>query len=137
MKDSDQEYRLRRFWGVAIFSLGILWGFSSLVYVPEAVLTSVRGSSWLEVFVVAAGGILSLAASIRAFYHRSHATVLLLAGGVVLLAVAICGQILILHRASGIVNLILLLLPGAIAVALGLFGKITERKGWPSLRGEG
>lgn len=136
MKDSDQEFRLRRFWGVAIFSLGALWGFSSLVYVPVAVLTSVRGSSWLEVFVVAGGGILSFAASIRALYQRESASMALLVGGLVLLAVAIAGQMVLPHHANGIPNLILLILPGAIAVALGLFGKITQRKGWPSLRGD-
>ena len=68
MKDADQQVRLRRFWGAAIFSLGTLWGIANCVYFPIAALTSIVGSSWLEVFVILAGGILTFIASIAACF---------------------------------------------------------------------
>lgn len=134
MPDVDQQTRLRQFWGAAIFSLGVLWGFSNLVYVPVAVLTTLRGSSWLEVFVVLAGGLLIFFGSIGAFYRRKLASALLLAGGILLLATAVLGQRLVRVTATGEVNLLLLLLPGITAMLFGLFGLATERKQWPPLR---
>ncbi len=134
MKDADQQVRLRRFWGAAIFSLGTLWGFSNVIYFPIAALTSIIGSSWLEVFVIFAGGILTFSASIAAFYRRRIASRFLLAGGVVLLVFAIGGQFVSPLKTHGIPNLLLLFLSGAVAIALGLFGAITDRKGWPTLR---
>lgn len=134
MKDADQQVRLRRFWGAAIFSLGTLWGFSNIIYFPVAALTSIVGSSWLEVFVIFAGGMLTFSASIAAFYQRRIASRLLLTGGIVLLGFAIGGQFVAPLNTRGIPNLLLLFLSGAVAVALGLFGAITDRKGWPSLR---
>ena len=134
MKDADQQVRLRRFWGAAIFSLGTLWGFSNIIYFPVAALTSIVGSSWLEVFVIFAGGMLTFSASIAAFYQRRIASRLLLAGGIVLLGCAIGGQFVAPLNTRGIPNLLLLFLSGAVAISLGLFGAITDRKGWPSLR---
>lgn len=134
MKDAIQQVRLRRFWGAAIFSLGTLWGFANFVYFPIAALTSIVGSSWLEVFIILAGGLLTFAASILAFYHRRIASRFLLSGGVILLVFAIGGQAIFTLSARGIPNLLLLFLSGAIAILLGLFGSITDRKGWPSLR---
>ncbi len=135
MKALGQQFRLRVFWGNAIFSLGILWGLSNLVYCPIAALTSIVGSSWLEVAVIIAGGALSFCASIGAFYRRRLASQTLVWGGLVLLLVAICGQAISEQfSAHGIVNLFLLFLAGLVAISLGLFGCITERKGWPPLR---
>jgi hypothetical protein len=134
MKDADQQVRLRRFWGAAIFSLGTLWGFSNVIYFPVAALTSIIGSSWLEVFVIFAGGLLTFGASIAAFYQRRIASRFLLIGGIVLLGFAIGGQFISPLSTRGIPNLLLLFLSGAVAVALGLFGTITDRKGWPTLR---
>jgi hypothetical protein len=134
MIDADQQVRLRRFWGAAIFSLGTLWGFSSIIYFPVAALTSIVGSSWLEVFIIFAGGLLTFTASIAAFYQRRIASRFLLAGGMILLAFAIGGQFLLPLNTRGIPNLLLLFLSGAVAISLGLFGAITDRKGWPSLR---
>ena len=134
MKDADQRVRLRRFWGAAIFSIGTLWGLANCVYFPIAALTSIVGSSWLEVCIVFAGGVLTFIASIAAFYQRRIASRFLLAGGVVLLVVAIGGQFVLPLNTRGIPNLLLLFLSGAVAISLGLFGAITDRKGWPSLR---
>lgn len=134
MKNAEQQYQLQRFWGVTIFSLGILWGLASLVYFPIAALTSIRGSSWLEVGVVLAGGIVTFAASAGAFYQRRLASLVLVFMGVVLLAVAIVGQAFSRQNASGPINLLLLFLSGAVMLSLGVFGCITERKGWPVLR---
>lgn len=134
MKDADQQVRLRRFWGAAIFSLGTLWGFSNIIYFPVAALTSIVGSSWLEVFMILAGGLLTFTGSIAAFYQRRIASRFLLAGGIILLVFAICGQFVLPLSTRGIPNLLLLFLAGAVAVSLGLFGAITERKGWPTLR---
>ncbi len=134
MKDADQQVRLRRFWGAAIFSLGTLWGFSNIIYFPVAALTSIVGSSWLEVFVIFAGGMLTFSASIAAFYQRRIASRLLLTGGIVLLGCAIGGQFVAPLNTRGIPNLLLLFLSGAVAISLGLFGAITDRKGWPTLR---
>lgn len=134
MKDADQQVRLRRFWGAAIFSLGTLWGLANCVYFPVAALTSIVGSSWLEVFIILAGGGLTFTASIAAFYRRRIASRLLLAGGIVLLGLAIGGQLVLPLSTRGIPNLLLLFLSGAVAVSLGLFGAVTERKGWPTLR---
>jgi hypothetical protein len=134
MKDADQQVRLRRFWGATFFSLGTLWGFSSVIYFPVAALTSIVGSSWLEVFIILAGGVLTFTASIAAFYQRRIASRFLLAGGIILLVFAIGGQIVLPLSTRGIPNLLLLFLSGAVAVSLGLFGAITERKGWPTLR---
>jgi hypothetical protein len=125
---------LRRFWGATIFSLGTLWGFSNVIYFPVAALTSIVGSSWLEVFIIFAGGMLTFTASILAFYHRPIASRLLLPGGFFLLAFAIGGQFIHPLSTRGILNLLLLFLSGAVAVALGMFGIITDRKGWPTLR---
>lgn len=134
MKDANQQFRLRRFWGAAIFSLGTLWGFSNIIYFPVAALTSIVGSSWLEVFIIFAGGVLTFTASILAFYHRPIASRLLLSGGFFLLLFAIGGQFIHPLSTRGILNLLLLFLSGAVAVVLGLFGVITDRKGWPTLR---
>ncbi len=134
MKDADQQFRLRRFWGAAIFSLGTLWGLANCVYFPIAALTSIVGSSWLEVCIILAGGALTFTASIAAFYQRRIASRFLLAGGVLLLVAAIGGQFVLPLNTRGIPNLLLLFLSGAAAVSLGLFGSITDRKGWPSLR---
>jgi hypothetical protein len=135
MRDKDQQLRLQQFWGTAIFTLGVLWGFANLIYCPVAALTSIVGSSWFEVFIIAAGGALSFCASIGAFYRRRLASRLLLAGGIVLLLLAILGQATNPDHAHGIVNLFLLFASGAIAAALGIFGIITDRKKWPPLRG--
>ncbi|HZC42588.1 MAG TPA: hypothetical protein VE195_00340 [Acidobacteriaceae bacterium] len=134
MKDAEQQVRLRRFWGAAIFSLGSLWGIANCVYFPIAALTSIVGSSWLEVFIILAGGALTFTASIAAFYRRRIASRLLLAGGAILLILAIGGQFILPLNTRGIPNLLLLFLSGAVAVSLGLFGTITDRKGWPALR---
>lgn len=134
MNDPEQQYRLQRFWGVTIFSLGILWGLASLVYLPIAALTSIRGSSYLEVGVVLTGGVVTLAASAGAFYRRSLASIVLMLGGFVLLAVALAGQFLQQQSVSGLINIVLLFLSGAVMLSLGIFGWITERKGWPALR---
>jgi hypothetical protein len=134
MKDADQQVRLRRFWGAAIFSLGILWGIANCVYFPIAALTSIVGSSWLEVFIILAGGALTLTASIAAFYRRRIASRFLIAGGILLLVFAIGGQMAVPFNTRGTPNLLLLFLSGAIAIALGIFGAVTEQKGWPALR---
>jgi hypothetical protein len=134
MKNADQQVRLRRFWGVAIFSLGTLWGLANCVYFPIAALTSIIGSSWLEVFIILAGGALTFAASVLAFFHRRIASLFLLCGGAILLMLAISGQYVPAVSTSGIPNLILLFLSGAVAISLGVFGAITDRQGWPSLR---
>jgi hypothetical protein len=134
MKNADQKVRLRRFWGTAIFSLGALWGLANCVYFPIAALTSIVGSSWLEVFIILAGGGLTLAGSVLAFYHRRIASLFLLCGGMVLLLLAIGGQYIPAVNTHGILNLLLLFLSGAVAIFLGLFGAITDRKGWPTLR---
>jgi hypothetical protein len=134
MKDAEQQVRLRRFWGAAIFSLGTLWGIANCVYFPIAALTSIVGSSWLEVFIILAGGALTLTASIAAFYQRRIASRFLLVGGMILLALAIGGEFVLPLDTRGIPNLLLLFLSGAVAISLGLFGVITDRKGWPSLR---
>jgi fatty-acid desaturase len=134
MKNSDQQVRLQRFWGEAIFSLGTLWGLANCVYFPIAALTSIVGSSWLEVFIILAGGVLTFTVSILAFYHRRIAARLLLAGGIFLFAFAIGGQLILPLSTRGIPNLLLLFLSGAMAIFLGVFGEITDRRGWPSLR---
>jgi len=134
MKDADQQVRLRRFWGAAIFSLGTLWGLANCVYFPIAALTSIVGSSWLEVCIILAGGALTFTASIAAFFQRRIASRFLLAGGILLLVFAIGGQIVLPLSTRGIPNLLLLFLSGAVAISLGLFGAITDRKGWPPLR---
>ena len=134
MKDPEQEYRLQRFWGVPVFSLGILWGIASLVYFPIAALTSIRGSSWLEVGVILTGGVATLAASAGAFYQRRTASIALVSISVVLLLVAIGGQLLSQQKTFGPINLLLLFLSGMVMLALGIFGWITERRGWPVLR---
>ncbi len=135
MKTKDQQLRLQRFWGIAIFSLGILWGFSNLAYSPITALTSIAGSSWFEVIVILAGGLLTFCASIGAFYQRRLASRALLSGGILLLLIAIAGQASFPQDTHGPVNLLLLFLSGTVAISLGIFGGITERKGWPPLRG--
>jgi hypothetical protein len=135
MTDKDKQFRLRIFWGNAVFSLGILWGISNVVYSPAAAMTSIAGSSWLEVVIVLAGGLLSFSASIAAFYRRRQASKALLSGGALLLLAAICGQVLSpAFGTRGAINLLLLFLSGLIAISLGFFGLITERKSWPPLR---
>ncbi len=134
MKDAEQQARLRRFWGAAIFSIGILWGISNIVYCPVAALTSIVGSSWLEVFIILIGGFLTFTASILAFYDRRRASILLMSGGSFLLILAICGQLLLRTTTHGVINLLLLFLAGGAALALGIFGAIIDRKRWPTLR---
>ena len=134
MKDANQEFRLRRFWGATIFSLGTLWGFANIIYYPVDALTTIVGSSWLEVFIILAGGVLTFSGSIAAFYQRRIASRFLLAGGIILLACAIGGQFVLPLSTRGIPNLLLLFLSGAVSISLGLFGVITDRKGWPTLR---
>lgn len=136
IKDMDQQLRLQQFWGTAIFSLGILWGCANVVYSPIAALTSIVGSSWFEVIVIVAGGLLTLSASIVAFYRRRIASRVLLSGGSVLLLLAIVEKAFFHQDTHGLANLLLLFLSGAVAIALGIFGEITERKGWPPLRGD-
>lgn len=133
-KNKDQQLRLQKFWGNAIFSLGVFWGFANLIYCPVAAMTSIAGSSWFEVFVIAAGGALTFCASIGAFYGRRAASRALLSGGVILLFLAIGGHVFLQNHAHGLINLFLLFLSGVVAISLGVFGGITEQKGWPSLR---
>ncbi|HET9087292.1 MAG TPA: hypothetical protein VFN53_07210 [Acidobacteriaceae bacterium] len=134
LKDPEQEYRLQRFWGVTVFSLGILWGMACLIYFPIAALTSIRGSSWLEVGVILTGGMITLVASAGAFFQRRFASVVLIALGVPVLAVAIAGQLVSRLSASGAINVALMMLSGGVMMGLGIFGWATERKGWPVLR---
>ncbi|MHB1937872.1 MAG: hypothetical protein ACYCOR_14965 [Acidobacteriaceae bacterium] len=134
MKNADRQVRLRRFWGAAIFSLGTLWGLANVVYFPIAALTSIVGSSWLEVLVILAGGALTFTSSVLAFYRRRVASRLLLSGGIVLLACAVIGQLVLPLSTRGVPNLLLLFLSGAVAISLGLFAALTDRKGWPPLR---
>ena len=134
MIDKDQQFRLQRFWGDTIFSLGVLWGTANLVYCPIAALTSIAGSTWFEVFIILVGGLLTLSGSIGAFRRRRPASRALFAGGILLLVLAIGGQTFLQETTHGVPNLLLLFLSGAVAVSLGLFGGITERKGWPALR---
>jgi len=131
--DKDQQFRLRRFWGSTIFSLGVLWGVANLIYLPIAALTSIVGSSWLEVGVIFAGGLLTFTGSGAAFFRRSLASFVLLAGGTFLLVLAIAAHVMS-ARTHGIINLLLLYLAGSVPVSLGVFGAITQRKGWPPLR---
>ncbi|MGH9615541.1 MAG: hypothetical protein ACRD28_02285, partial [Acidobacteriaceae bacterium] len=77
---------------------------------------------------------LTFGASILAFYRRRVASRFLLAGGFVLLLFAFGGQYVFPLSTRGLPNLLLLFLSGAVAFSLGLFGAITDRKGWPSLR---
>ncbi|HEX4021892.1 MAG TPA: hypothetical protein VHX63_12140 [Acidobacteriaceae bacterium] len=133
--DPEIQLRLRRFWGVTFFSLGILWGFSSLVYVPVAVLTTVRGSSYPEVFIIVGGGLLVFFASIWAFYRKRAAAILLLVGGIFLLAAAAVSITVPRAQSSNAINLLLTSSSGVVACLLGLFGWITDVRGWPKLRG--
>lgn len=135
--DSKQQFRLRLFWGHAVFSLGTLWGVANIVYCPVTAMTSIVGSSWLEVVIVLAGGLITTAASIRAFYRRLAASQTLVFGGAVLLLAAFAGQYSVPDFGThGVINLALLFLAGAIPLCVGLFGWITCRKGWPALRGD-
>lgn len=134
MRDKDQQFRLRRFWGTTAFSLGVLWGMANLIYLPVAALTSIVGSSWLEVAVIFAGGLLSFTGSGGAFIRRRLASFALLTGGIFLLLLAIAGQSVLPDNTHGAINLFLLYLAGAVPVGLAVFGMITERKGWPPLR---
>lgn len=134
MKNADQLFRLRRFWGATFFALGILWGISNIVYSPITALTSIIGSSWFEVFVILLGGLLTFIASVLAFYRRRQASLFLVSGGFILLALAICGQIFLRSHSHGVINLFLLFLAGVIPFSLGFFGAITDYLGWPALR---
>jgi hypothetical protein len=134
MKNADQQIRLRRFWGVVVFSLGMVWGVANLVYIPVAVLTSMVGSSWFEVFIIIAGGVLTFSASIVAFYRRRGASLFLLLAGGILLALALYRHLSFSPSTHGIINVSLIFLSGSIAILLGLFGIVTDRKGWPALQ---
>jgi hypothetical protein len=116
------------------FSLGLLWGVANLVYLPVAALTSFVGSSWFEVIIIFAGGLLSFSASIVAFYRRRTASLVLLSGGLILLVLAVYRHLSFPSGTHGIVNLSLLFLSGAVAILLGMFGIVTDRKGWPTLQ---
>src|SRR6185437_2621562 len=107
MKVNDQQLRLRQFWGITVFSLGVFWGTANLVYYPVAAVTSVAGSSWFEGIIILAGGLLTFCASIGAFYRRLFAARMLLLVGATLLIAAGIGQS-ILQSTQGAVNLLLL-----------------------------
>ena len=128
------QARLRRFWGLVVFSLGILWGFGGLVYIPVAVLTSLRGGSVAEVILLVSVGLLIFPASIYALYQRRPASLLLLAGGLLLLATALALPWLPFAQTFGAANRILTLSSGLVATALGLFGVFTDARHWPRLR---
>lgn len=134
MQDTDQQFRLRKFWSTTVFSLGVLWGVANLIYWPVAALTSIVGSTWLEVAVIFAGGLLTLAGAGAAFIRFRMACVALLSGGVILLLLGIAGQVVLPTKTHGLLNLFLLYLAGAVPVTLGVFGTVTQSKGWPSLR---
>ena len=130
----DIQLRLRRFWSATAFSMGILWGFAGLVYIPIAVMTTVSGSSYPEVFIIVFGGLLVFLASIRAFYRRRVASMILIAGGVFLLAAAAASHFIPVAQASSTINLLLTISSGVVACVLGIFGWITDVRGWPTLR---
>jgi hypothetical protein len=132
-QDAFVQDSLRRFWSRTIFSLGILWGFGGLVYIPVAVLTSLRGGSIAEVVLIVSGGLLIFPASIFALYHRRPASLLLLLGGILLLAVASALPWLPFAQTFGAANRLLTLSSGVVATALGLFGVMTEARRWPRL----
>ena len=132
-QDAAIQQSLRRFWGLTFFSLGILWGFGGLVYIPVAVLTSLRGGSVAEVVLIVSGGVLIFPASIWALYQRRPASLLLLVGGILLLAIATALPSLPFAQTFGAANRLLTLSSGIVATALGLFGLITEVLHWPRL----
>ena len=134
MKDPEQLARLRRFWGATIFALGIFWGLANIVYCPVAALTSIVGSSWLEVGIILLGGLLTFIFSIVAFYRRRTASFYLFLGGFLLLTLTVCAHLLLPIHARGIINLCLVFLAGGVPLALGLFGAITDYNQWPTLR---
>ncbi len=132
-QDAAIQQSLRRFWGLTFFSLGILWGFGGLVYIPVAVLTSLRGGSIAEVVLIVSGGVLIFPASIWALYQRRAASLLLLTGGIILLAMASALPWMPFAQTFGAANRILTLSSGVVATALGLFGVVTEALRWPRL----
>ena len=133
-QDAAIQAHLRRFWGLTVFTLGILWGFGGLVYIPVAVLTSLRGGSVAEVILLVSGGLLIFPASIYALYQRRAASLLLLVGGLLLLATALALPWLPFAQTFGAANRILTLSSGLVATALGLFGVFTDARHWPRLR---
>lgn len=130
----SQTAALHLFWGRTAFVCGIFWGLANIVYSPVAALTSIQGSSWPEVFLTAAGGFLTFAASAGAFYRRKPASLFLFAGGIALLLGAVIAQTSVRFAAHGPVNLALLFLAGGVSAALGAYGLRAEMKGWPPLR---
>lgn len=134
MKDEQQKIRLQKFWGMTIFSLGVLWGVCNLVYLPIAVVTSISGSSWLEGFVIVAAGLLTLAASAGAFYNRRLSSRILLAGGIGILVAVIVGLTDFPRDTQGALNRWLMMQAGVAPILLGVFGEIIEGKRWPNLR---
>ncbi len=132
-QDAAIQQSLRRFWGLTLFSLGILWGFGGLVYIPVAVLTSLRGGSVAEVVLIVSGGVLIFPSSIWALYQRRPASLLLLVGGILLLAIAAALPWLPFAQTFGAANRLLTLSSGIVATALGLFGVVTEVRRWPRL----
>jgi FtsH-binding integral membrane protein len=128
------QQQLQRFWGRVAFALGILWGFANLIYVPVVVLTTLRGGSVAEVILIACGGMLLFWSSIRAFFHRKGASLVLLVGGVFFLAVGLLLPLLPVAHTTGLDHRILVLAAAVAALALAGFGLVTERLGWPPLR---
>lgn len=128
---SEEKEDLRRFWGRVVFALGMLAGMFPMAVPPLAVSSLGEQTAMLEVLALIGFSVTVLPASVLAFWRRRSASVWLLLIGVMAAALVITEQRALAGRsiAPDYGSDYLFLIP----LALGVFGILTEWKGWPPL----
>jgi hypothetical protein len=129
---SDEErLELRRFWGRVVFVLGMIAGMTPMAVPPLAISSLGQHTAMLEVLALIVFSVSVLPASVLTFWRRREAAAWLLLAGVASAVLVLTEQHVLSARgnAADWGSDYLFVIP----LALGIFGILTEWKGWPPL----
>lgn len=127
----EEREELRRFWGRVVFVAGMLAGMTPMAVPPLALSSLGQQTAMLEALALIVFSVSVLPASILAFWRRREAAAWLLLAGVAAAVLVLTEQHVLAARgiARDYGSDYLFVLP----LGLGIFGMLTEWKGWPRL----
>jgi hypothetical protein len=129
---AEERDDLRRFWGRVVFALGMGVGMLPFAVPPGAISTLGQHDAALEVVALIVFSVTVLPASVVAFWHRRTASLWLLLAGVAT-AVLVIAEQHALAATRGIAPDFFSDYLFVGPLGLGLFGIVSEWKGWPPL----
>lgn len=129
---SDEEKQeMRRFWGRVVFVVGMVAGMTPMAVPPLGIDRLGQHTAALEVLALIVFSVSVLPASALAFWRRREAAAWLLMAGAAAAALVLTEQHVFSTRgiAPDWGSDYLFVIP----LALGIFGVLTEWRGWPRL----